>query len=155
MSEEKQYAFIEYLEKHKDDRAMLADLRRGLGRKAGETPSMFPYVVSFVNEWYEEENIYLVASLFALHPVSAKTGNMGNHLKTLTKALGDDSSTTRRFTQLLNQHRESLDAPLRQHITILKSKDIAINWHQLFRALNYWDDDDRFIQKQWAKSYWG
>lgn len=158
MSEERRNEpFIEYLEKHRDDRAMLAELRRGLGRNPAEAPSMFPYIVPFIGtSTYanREANFYLIASLFALHPVSAKSGNMGDHLRGLAQNLGDDAATTRRFVQLLNQHREALVTPLRQHISLLKSKEIGVNWHQLFYDLTYWDHDDRFVQKQWAGAYW-
>lgn len=152
----KQYAFISYLEERADDRAMLAELRRGLGRKAGEAVGMFPYVVPFVSlsKRDEEANLYLIASLFGLHPSSAKTGDMGTHLRTLANNLGDDSATTRRFVQLLNQSRPALDVPLRQHISLLKSQDIGINWHQLVFDLNYWSHDERFVQKHWAQNYW-
>lgn len=155
MSDEtRQHPFIEFLEKRTDDRAMLAELRRGLGRKPGETPGMFPFVVPFVHHPRDEANLYLIASLFALHPVSVRTGNMGEHLRTLATAIGDDAATTRRFVQLLNQHRLSLDVPLRQHISLLKSHDVGINWHQLLLDLISWDHEERFVQKKWASAYW-
>ncbi|PJF22971.1 MAG: type I-E CRISPR-associated protein Cse2/CasB [Phototrophicales bacterium] len=153
MNEDK-HPFVEFLEKHAEDRAMLAELRRGLGREPGEVPGMFPYVIPFVHNSYDEANIYLIASLFALHPSSTGKGNMGEHLYTLTQAVGDDDATTRRFVQLLRQSRDSLDVPLRQHISMLKSKDIAVNWNQLLRDLHYWEHPDHFVQKQWAAAYW-
>lgn len=155
MSEESyRHPFVSYLEKHADDRAMLADLRRGLGRDVGEVSGMFPYVVPFVRNYYEEDTLYLIASLFALHPTSAHGGNMGEHLRQYAGVVGDDTATTRRFVQLLRQHRDALDAPLRQHISLLKSKDVAVNWHQLIRDLLGWDYPSRSVQKQWAKAYW-
>lgn len=153
----KQFPFITYLEAHADDRAMLASLRRGLGQKAGEVAAMFPYIIPFIkgqNRW-EENNFYLIASLFALHPLSTDTGNMGYHLRTMADGLGDDAATSRRFVQLLNQHRESLDAPIRQHVSLLKSHEIGVNWHQLLYDLNYWSHEDAFVQRQWASKYWG
>jgi CRISPR system Cascade subunit CasB len=153
--ESKQYPFITYLEKLKDDRAALAELRRGLGRSPGETAGMFPYVVPFVNEnRYDEDDMYLIASLFALHPSSTSHGNLGAHLHALASSVGDDAATTRRFVQLLRQRRENLDTPLRQHISLLKSKEIAVNWHQLFHDLRNWEHPERYVQKQWASAYW-
>jgi CRISPR system Cascade subunit CasB len=157
MSEDtKQHPFISYLEKHADDRAMLAELRRGLGRKPGEAPGMFPYIVPFVHpaNTREEANLYMIASLYALHPLSIQAGNMGAHLRTLADKLGDAAATTRRFVQLLNQSRAALDTPLRQHVSLLKSQDVSINWHQLLYDLNYWSHDERFVQKRWAERYW-
>jgi len=133
---------------------MLAELRRGLGYLPGEAPGMFPYVVPFAHQPYEERNLYMLASLFALHPVSTEEGNMGTHLYLYTQAVGDDTATTRRFVQLLNLRRDALDSPLRQHISMLKSKDIAVNWHQLLFDLNNWNREARFVQKNWASAYW-
>lgn len=153
--ESRQNAFVSYLEKHKDDRAMLAELRRGLGRAPGEVAGMFPYVVPFVNEnRHDEDELYLIASLFALHPSSTLYGNLGAHLHDLAKSVGDDTATTRRFVQLLRQPRENLDTALRQHIGLLKSKEIAVNWHQLFYDLRGWEHPARYVQKQWASAYW-
>jgi len=153
-TEDRKHPFVTYLQDHAQDRAMLAELRRGLGRSPGEAPGMFPYVVPFVHQRYEENNLYMLASLFALHPASTDEGNMGRHLYQYIGVVGDEAATTRRFVQLLNLRRESLDSPLRQHISILKSKDIPVNWHRLLYDLNYWDHEARFVQKNWASEFW-
>lgn len=152
--ESNQHPFIEFLERHAEDRAMLAELRRGLGQAPGEAPGMFPFVVPFIYDAYDEADIYLIASLFALHPVSAKTGNLGDHLRAFANKAGDDTATTRRFVQLLRQRRDALPTLLRQHISLLKSKEIAVNWHQLFKDLRAWDHNARYVQKHWASAYW-
>jgi CRISPR type I-E-associated protein CasB/Cse2 len=159
MSETRQSKFVEFLEKHAEDRAMLAALRRGLGRKVGETAEMFPYVVPFIYDRYQEASVYLVGSLFALHPRSAHNGNMGNHLKAYSQAKGfkktsEDDATTRRFVQLLRFSQEAIDTPLRQQINLLKSADVAVNWHQLFYDLSRWEHEDRFVQRNWASEFW-
>lgn len=152
--ENNQHPFISYLEEHREDRAMLAALRRGIGQQPGEVTGMFPYVVPFIHDRYEEANIYLIASLFAMHPASATSGNMGSHLLSYVNAVGDDTATARRFTQLMRQHRDALDAPLRQHISMLKAKDIPINWHRLMRDLKGWDHESHYVQREWAKAFW-
>jgi len=152
-TETKEVAFVSYLESHAEDRAMLAALRRGLGQEPGEAPGMFPHVVPFVRDW-NEADIYMIASLFALHPSSARSGNMGAHLRALVHELGDDAATERRFVQLLRMRRDTLEPRLRQHISILKAKDIAINWHQLFTDLRSWDHPNHFVQRGWANSFW-
>lgn len=150
----KQYPLISFLEKHAEDRAMLAELRRGLGKAPGEAPGMYPFVIPFIHDEREEPNIYLVAALFALHPMSARSGNMGDHLRAHAAAAGNDDATARRFVQLLRQRRASLDTPLRQHINLLKSKDVAVNWHQLMHDLGAWSHHSHFVQKNWARTYW-
>ena len=155
-NETKQHPFVRYLEERAGDRAMLAALRRGLGAEPGdpETAGMFPYVIPWINEWYEEADIYLIASLFAFHADSAKSGNMGNHLRALAGQLGDDDATERRFVQLLRMRRDTLGPRLRQQISILKSKDIPVNWHQLIADLRHWDHPKRFVQRDWARAFW-
>jgi CRISPR system Cascade subunit CasB len=148
------HPFVTYLEGMSEDRAVLAELRRGLGRAPGEAVGMFPYIVPFIRSAYDEADHYLIASLFALHPVSTQRGNMGDHLYAYTQEVGDDAATTRRFTQLLRQRRDSLDPLLRQHISLLKSRDIAVNWHQLMWDLRWWDEAARRVQKRWASAYW-
>ncbi len=150
------HPFVSYLIARADDRALLAALRRGLGAEPGdpETAGMFPYVVPWINEWYEEADIYMIASFFALHPDPAKSGNMGNHLRALAGQLGDDNATERRFVQLLRMRRDTLEPRLRQQISILKSKDVHVNWHQLMRDVRNWDHPKRFVQREWARSFW-
>lgn len=152
-AETKEERFISYLESKAEDRAALAALRRGLGQKPGEAPGMFPYVVRFVQDW-NEADIYMIAALFALHPSSTKFGNMGDHLRALAREIGDDASTERRFVQLLRMRRGTLEPRLRQHISILKSKDIPVHWHQLFRDLRHWEHPKRFVQRRWAGAFW-
>lgn len=153
--ETKESRFISYLESHAENRAMLAALRHGLGAEPGdpETAAMFPYVVPFVQAWNERE-IYMIASLFALHPVSTAKGDLGDHLRRLTFDESRADATERRFVQLLRMRRETLEPRLRQQISILKSKDIPVNWHQLFADLRNWDHPKRFVQRNWARSYW-
>jgi len=158
VAESKQYPFILYLEAHIKDRAMLAALRRGLGQPPGSAPDMFPYVVPFVLQW-NESDLYLVASLFGLHPSLSTTGNIGTHIKDFSRAkhfkrVDDDEATKRRFIQLLRYNRDALDTPFRQQISLLKSQNVAVNWHQLLYDLHYWDHADRFVQRQWAFAFW-
>lgn len=146
--------FVSHLEKLMDNRAALAALRQGLGRAPGEAVAMLPYVVPFIHDYRHEDVYYLVASLFALHPSQARSGNMGDHLYSYARAVGDDEATTRRFTHLLRQRRTALETPLRQHINMLKAKEIPVNWHQLMTDLFWWDNDRRGVQKSWARSFW-
>ena len=52
-------SFINYLESvlKRDDRAILAHLRRGLGKEPGTAMEMFPYIGRFVqNSYRSDEN---------------------------------------------------------------------------------------------------
>jgi len=37
---------------------------------------------------------------------------------------------------------------------LLKSNEMPINWHQLMQDLLRWNSTARYVQKQWANSYW-
>ncbi len=154
-SENQKHPFITYLLRNAENRAMLAALRRGLGAEPGdpETAGMMPYVVPFVKGW-NERDIYMIGALFALHPASRSTENLGHHVRALDPTLENDA-TERRFVQLLRMRRETLEPRLRQQVSILESKDIPVNWHQLMRDLGNWDHPKRFVQRSWARSFWG
>jgi CRISPR system Cascade subunit CasB len=141
------------------ERGALASLRRGLGQPPGTVAEMYRYVEPFLGEQgssarFKESAFYLVAALFALHPKSIDEGNMGGHLaKTRTDAGAD--ALERRFTALLAAHSDDLPEYLRQAVSFLRSKEIPVNWNQLLRDLQNWSHEDRFVQKNWARSFWG
>lgn len=156
--EEKTHPFIEYLEGLRDNRGALAALRRGLGQPPGTVASMYPYVVPRLPAdvgQKKEAVYYLVAALFAYHPGDNKEGNMGNHFARARDPKGDDTAIERRFTTLLAAHPEDLDTYLRQAVGFLKSKDVPINWHRLFFDVLGWGHPGRYVQQQWARTFWG
>ncbi len=151
--------FISYLESLREDRAALACLRRGLGRPPGTVADMFPYVARWVppdaSRAFEEVH-YLLAALFAAHPSAGGTGNMGDHFRRVVRE--DEAGATaveRRFTALLAAHPDDLDFYLRQAVSFLRSKEVPVNWHQLYADVRRWGDPERRVQRQWARSFWG
>ena len=160
-----EHRFITYLQSLADqeDRGALAALRRGLGQPPGTIPEMFPYVVNqlpdnaYPGSW-TEKSYYLIASLFALHPDSASEGNLGTHFsRTLDRANPDrNAATERRFNTLLTAHPDDLHYYLRQSISYLRSKEVAVNWHQLMGHLLQWDHPEKrtAVQKRWANQFW-
>jgi CRISPR system Cascade subunit CasB len=144
------------------ERGALASLRRGLGQPPGTVADMYRYVEPFLGEQgsgarFKESAFYLVAALFALHPQSTDEGNMGTHLAKTRTENGADA-LERRFTALLAAHPADLPDYLRQSVSFLKSKDVPVNWNQLLRDLQNWEnrDDPKYsVQKKWARSFWG
>ncbi|HMN00541.1 MAG TPA: type I-E CRISPR-associated protein Cse2/CasB [Anaerolineales bacterium] len=142
------------------ERGALASLRRGLGQPPGTVAEMYRYVEPFLGGMesgarYKESAFYLVAALFAFHPKSTNEGNMGTHLARTRTDAGADA-LERRFTALLAAHPDDLPEYLRQAVSFLKSKDEEpVNWNQLLRDLQNWSHEDRFVQKNWARSFWG
>lgn len=150
--------FIGYLESRREDRAALAALRRGLGHPPGTVADMYRYVVPWLSDdtppW-REAAFYTIAALFAYHPQSAGRGNMGDHFAQARGRLGDETAIDRRFTVLLAAHPEDLDFHLRQAVSFLKSKDVPVNWHQLLVDMVAWGHPEGYVQRRWARAFWG
>jgi len=161
---EPQYPLIDSLEKlvRDQDRGALAALRRGLGKSPGMAMEMHRYVVPFLPRGRprEEEVYYLVAALFAYwhqgeSAVAARPPeNLGASLARL-RTTDSGPSLELRFTALLKSHRDDLPTHLRQVVGLLKSKEVPVHWRNLFRDLRNWDHEDGWVQRAWAKSFWG
>lgn len=137
------------------DRATLAQLRRGLGKPPKAAMEMYPFLGQFLSEnpsKTRENAVFIVAALFAYYP-DAKTdvGNLGASLRHLKD---DSGSMERRFVALLNAETEDLPEYLRHIVGLLKSKEIPINWEQLFKDVQGWSSDKGWVQKNWARSFW-
>lgn len=161
MNECKEVRFVKFLEEElKDDRAALARLRRGLGKKGG-TSAMYRYVVPFLptsvvdeRKWRRIANRhFLIASLFALHPESAGRGSsMG---KVFRAMMAESPSVEKRFENLLSVDADDLDGHLQQAVSLAKSKKVWVDFHQLFDDVKSWDFHDRRVQMRWAREFWG
>jgi CRISPR type I-E-associated protein CasB/Cse2 len=157
--------FIQYLEDlvRRQDRGALADLRRGLGKPPGTALEMHRYVVRYLPpnlSRRQEEAYYLLAALFAYwHQgkdavAPSPPTDLGASLARM--ATGDnEDSLDRRFTALLKSHPEDLPHHLRQVMGLLKSKDVPVDWRELLKDLLNWDHEDQFVQRKWARSFWG
>lgn len=158
-------AYIAYLSRlaTSENRGALAALRRGLGQPPGTVAAMYPYVVPWLPAEappWQETPYYLVAALFALHPAPGGVGNLGDSYRRAEgeqAVAGDEraSANERRFTALLAAHPDDLADRLRQAVGYLASKDIPINWDQLFADLQRWGEPSHRVQQAWARAYWG
>jgi len=155
--EEEKVAFVEYLENVREDRGALAALRRGLGQPPGTVADTYRYVVPWLpadaKPWHEAV-YYQIGALFAYHPTQGGTGNMGDHFARTRGPQGDDTAIERRFTALLAAHPDDLSTYLRQAISYLRSKEVPVNWHRLFRDLQRWGYENRPVQREWARAFW-
>jgi CRISPR type I-E-associated protein CasB/Cse2 len=109
------------------------------------------------------EDAYLVASLFALwhqgrdqpRTVSGERfTNLGISFRLLPEEVRT-GSVEGRFRALLNADREELSEHLRHAISLLRANDVAVDWSRLFRDVRNWRSDDRWVQREWARAYWG
>jgi CRISPR system Cascade subunit CasB len=145
----------------REDRAALAALRRGLGKRPGEVAEMFPYVVPYCAHLSEsrQNDYFLVAALFAAHQGAAgEPDPYRNNLGASYRALADragSASIQLRFVALLNAVREDLDDHLRHAISLMKAHEVTVDWAQLLRDIAGWSWESRNVQRRWAQSYWG
>lgn len=158
--QEKTYPFVEHLIaiNQREDRGALAALRRGLGQPPGTAYEMYPYVVPWLPtdapRW-REDAYFLTAALFAFHPLAGGVGNMGTHFARTRDQTGDNTAIERRFSVLLSAHQEELPDYLRQAVSYLRSKDLPINWHRLFTDIQSWSHPSGYVQREWARAFWG
>lgn len=159
--------FINYLKVLADDedRAALAALRRSLGKSPGEASEAHRYVLRFNPEPWDEWAYYLVAGLFAMHPESWRKAegdkqltNFGASFAWMKSKADSDSSIERRFVALLDCHEDDLAEHLRHAVRLFKSNKsevILVDWLQLLRDLRNWNDEKRYVQRNWARAFWG
>lgn len=156
MNENEKHRVIQHLEslasENSPDRGALAKLRRALQNPIEAYPIVLPYLHKDVND-YELTLYALLAALFASHPRSTDFGNMGSHMRSAT---GENiEATERRFVNLLRANWEDLPVLLRQSISFLRSKDVPVNWEQLRKDLLGWNHVEGYVQKNWARAFWG
>jgi CRISPR system Cascade subunit CasB len=144
------------------DRAALAALRRGLGRPAGTVAEMYPHVQPYVGTDARpgyEDACYIVAALFASHPLSwSPSGDLPritNLGASFAQIRGRSGSVESRFTALLSCDRRELPDHLRHGVSLLKADGIPIDWQHLLRDIVNWADERRWVQRGWARGFWG
>jgi CRISPR system Cascade subunit CasB len=153
--------FVAHLQRlqEREDRGALAALRRGLGKPPGGAPEMFPYVIPHtqgLSAW-REDHFLLVAALFALHPVSTPEGNIGDTFADVRRRRGAaeaEDSLEKRFVALLNCHGDDLPNHLRHTVALARTAEVPVNWGRLLADLGAWDHPGRYVQRDWARSYW-
>lgn len=146
--------FIGHLEQLRDqeDRRALAILRRGANRQPGTALDMFSLVIPWVPEnRHAEDSAFLVAALFALHPQPKGQGTLGSAFAQIS---GESDSIEQRFNALLNCHRDDLPYHLRQAVSLLRSKEVPVDWQRLLRDVLGWEHDSRYVQRAWAREFW-
>jgi CRISPR type I-E-associated protein CasB/Cse2 len=148
------------LEEQPNGRAVLAELRRGLGQPPGLAPTVGRYVQPFLTTEDGEKReaaYYLIASLFGLHPVSTANGNMGQHFARLwTDEKEPPDNIARRFNILLSADWDTLPDYLRQAVGLLKSNatPVPVNWAQLLNDVLGWEHPDGKVQLRWSRAFW-
>jgi CRISPR system Cascade subunit CasB len=149
-----------------EDRAALAALRRGLGSAPGSQAEaarvVYRSLPASVPDW-RERDCWLLAGLFALHPHHLERAEAEGYRPSLADALRQlgrkenvsAEGVERRLVALLNAEREDLDEHLRHAISQLRAADVPVDYVQLLRDLRWWEADERWVQRRWARAFWG
>lgn len=107
----------------------------------------------------QEEDFFLIATLFPLVPHRATAGNLGASLRQVRLACTNSdnrmNSLDRRFQALLDSDREQLRFRLGQAVRLIAAErdQAALNWEQLLRDVLQWEHPDHFVQLNWARDY--
>lgn len=143
-------------------RAILATLRKGLGKKPGTVPSVlrvvYPHLLpartSDEDGW--EDPYLIVAPLFAFHPSpQSGKGNMGRTCYLIRDGAKGNPTTDKRFEQLLMCSKATLPDHLRRMVSLAKVCGIPIDYELLREDIALWEDPEQRVQRRWARAYWG
>jgi len=149
----------------REDRAALAALRRTLGTPAGSQAEaarvVYRLLPASAPQW-RERDCWLVAGLFALHPqqIARHADENRHNLADSLRRLADAESVSaegveRRLIALLNAEREDLEDHLRHAVAQLRGHDVGVDYVELLRDLRGWGADERWVQRRWARAFWG
>lgn len=128
----------------KDESSGLARLRRSLTLPPGEDPAVFPWVEPFVDPAWKSSDPrrrarYLVAGLFAIHPVYEPNRSLAEALNKLAAQQKDDGeSIERRFIAVLGASPDTMADHLRQAMGLLRDTRIGYDPTRLIKDLAIW-----------------
>ncbi len=157
-------AFVDHLYgmAERKDLQALAVLRRSLGSPPGNDFAIYPYIGTFLNEKNEHRlrTFCLVAGLFAASKPAGVNfpgeESLGRSLANLcSRNERARNGIERRLTALLNAHGDDLPEHLRHLIVRLATEGQTIDWRSLARDLLAWESEGRWVQRRWAKDFWG
>lgn len=150
-------SLISFLEEHRGDRGIMADLRRGFSRTT--ECRAWPHISQFCELRKERERriVQLTAAGFATHLGSAGSGNMGDVLRKIAEgdSKGEKGLETfnRRFRRILSASTgEELCNLLPGIIRTAERKGVPIDFKRLFWDLISWEKKD--IKLEWASAFW-
>ena len=124
------------------------------------------------NERRRHREVYfLVATLFDFNRAKGSSGNFGDALLRLARAMNKTPSEFRRFHILIDAEFDTVfdsdDASpwsegggelgyrLRQTVRLMASHKVGIDWVELLVDLCHWSHRNRRIQKKWSRAFFG
>lgn len=152
---------------HHGDRGAMAALRRGLGAADDYSAERGRVVAPFVPpnaRDADEAAMYMVASLFSLHPHHAVASDsprprgLGATLARIRfREDGDeDKGVERRFVLALDSDAAHLSERLRHLFNLLEARlpGAPIDYYVLFQDVLDWHAADHRVQRRWARGFY-
>jgi CRISPR system Cascade subunit CasB len=148
------YRLLERLERYKENRGIMANLRCILveAKRHRAWPALNRIGVPI-----DDRIAGFVAGLYALHPVPATEGNFGLTCGRIRRerdnVKGDDTltPTERRFLSILASENDEQKQKIVRMVMMAKTLAVPVNYERLLVDLKYWNDRTR---TEWAKSFW-
>lgn len=145
--------FLEKLERIKENRGMMANLRCILvpNKKHRAWPVLHRLGIAIDNE-----SAAFVAGLYAKHPMKTSSGNFGNTCKLIEKnrdhSDGDKiKPTERRFQHLLSANKDEAKDRVLRMVMMAEREGIPVNYEKLVEDITDWNDE---IKTKWAAAFW-
>ncbi len=140
------------------DAAGRARLKRNAGNALNEARNVYDVFYAMVPAGVDQDRYFLVATLYAFgtrrsDPLDNPQRNFGASLR-LVRDSEKAGSLDRRFNALLDADSQQLPFRLRQLVSLLSARRVAVDWAQLLTDLRYWNDANRRVQRRWAQAYY-
>lgn len=149
-------SFMKYLQRYRDDRGALANLRGGLSdaRKPNAWPLLGGFPGAIDNPAYET-----VAALWAITDRhECEDGCFANTCRDLAGCYDakagkfEHDSFQTRFKRLLTCDRDEIASRVVPVVRAAQAKGLAVNYTRLLSDLLWWNDS---VKVDWAKAFWG
>jgi len=152
---------MQFLRASKEDRGVMADLRRGFS--PGTEQRCWPHIATFCDLADDTQRIICqtVAAGFATHKKTEARGNLGVSLRRLAldghSGKPDDAlkSFDARFRRLLTC--DTAAEVCKRLIPIVRAterKNIPLDFEKLYEDLHMWEVPGSDVKVRWAATYW-
>lgn len=147
----------------------IAILKRNAGNTLAESHGAiagFYRIIPYGLPKYNEEIFFLVATLYGLNKYpTSKNFDFGKTMRKVKDHPKSSESVDKRIIALLDSDFDIIGSyhpgggelayRLRQCVKLANSKEVGVDWIKLLEDLQKWRNDGKYVQKRWAKSYFG
>jgi len=158
-------ALLDYLQKKKEDRGVMADLRCAL--VDSKRDRAYPYLGYFngIGNDHSQKVKQTIAGLFASHPATSVTGNIGStclrlcsddERRDLGKKDSKPGALAKRLQFILSSNEEEIFDRVIRIVLRAKADGVSINYEQLEQDLYDWGNPYKTesVKIRWAQSFW-